>query len=1006
MRSKLFLVLCFCVSFFQLDGAMRLAEPAAEEAAQRSVADILEGIRPEDRAKKLYRLLEGAIRRVSFDGVFECLQASKTVSDFDINFRNVQGKSFLHMVFEGENKDPYDQRKIASLLVESGGIDVDLVDNEGYTVLARICAMGEFFLADTFLSNFNPNPNIPEPTEKNSPLHLVVDYVARERPGASSDLERLTDAFLEKGFDVNARNAAGETVLDKVFDLVTKNKRFASLMEKLLSASQKKQRFLNMVVLFDERHDDVNGAMRSHLVDALKVIDKCCIVVADNVVQDYLRQDYLSDVLRGGVADSTLKVYKHHETVGSLFFILSNEYRKRCILDWKRCLEAHGLKSEIPEDGREELVRGIGDDGKRAWVESEIEEALGFAIYKKTRGGRKILEEADRDFLDSFVDASLTRGKCVPKFESMVVKTTQDAGCAAKTNMYLGGHGGYSSKSFAGVIANLALPDFREFLRVLQENYALGILYVGSCYAGGLHHYEPYIDSKHFGFLKTSFPIFHVGTTGSPTTERVSFKLFFPLLTYWQVGLNVSLKNVLRRILFVSTFDLKNLRFLRPAGQAYFLPINTHPEIVELITHVKAMAPVLEWKLPFTPRPKTKAPRPISIDNQKQYLLISPTVVPVPIKFEVGVRPKSLFISPGSSVNFLEGIDLTDEHFTPDKLLDKKFLFYFFVTSFLRPACEVELMAQKIIVVKKVLYRAAEGEEMQELKNVVFIINPISKTLDQFAVKGTFLHGDKQQSVVLVKQKPEWRIRPIMLSRETITNVFKVLVQAIRSSRYIRYRPSRKLFIKPHMRATERVYPALPGQREYKNLILFINALQEVGFWGDRDVFDFLWEQVKPQVDFAGIENSLLKVIEEAEIGRLEISDPDGNTVLHWAARGGYRRIVEILLEKGADINAKNNETLSRETALLIAIKRGYLDLAKLIIKRGADVTVADTFEKTALVYAQEKAQNAPSDERPAWDELIRLIEQRSGTGRQVAVQPVLPKGRFDPFKARPVLVY
>ncbi|XP_075245681.1 uncharacterized protein LOC142339499 isoform X4 [Convolutriloba macropyga] len=56
---------------------------------------------------------------------------------------------------------------------------------------------------------------------------------------------------------------------------------------------------------------------------------------------------------------------------------------------------------------------------------------------------------------------------------------------------------------------------------------------------------------------------------------------------------------------------------------------------------------------------------------------------------------------------------------------------------------------------------------------------------------------------------------------------------------------------------------------------------------------------------------------------------------LHFAVRGGHYNLAQLLLDKGADVNA---EALEKLTPLHIAARNGDLDMTKLLVKREADV--------------------------------------------------------------------
>lgn len=75
-----------------------------------------------------------------------------------------------------------------------------------------------------------------------------------------------------------------------------------------------------------------------------------------------------------------------------------------------------------------------------------------------------------------------------------------------------------------------------------------------------------------------------------------------------------------------------------------------------------------------------------------------------------------------------------------------------------------------------------------------------------------------------------------------------------------------------------------------------------------------------------------------------------GVTPLYHASRKGWGNIMELLLERGANIDAKSHG----ETALLKVSKKGINDahLAQILLDYGADVNIQDSKGNTALYYA------------------------------------------------------
>mgnify|MGYP000480537135 FL=1 len=72
-------------------------------------------------------------------------------------------------------------------------------------------------------------------------------------------------------------------------------------------------------------------------------------------------------------------------------------------------------------------------------------------------------------------------------------------------------------------------------------------------------------------------------------------------------------------------------------------------------------------------------------------------------------------------------------------------------------------------------------------------------------------------------------------------------------------------------------------------------------------------------------------------------------TPLHYAAIRGHKEIAELLIAKGADVNAKNSVG---QTPLQFAAGYGHKEIAELLIDNGADVNVKDDDGETPLDFA------------------------------------------------------
>ncbi len=172
-------------------------------------------------------------------------------------------------------------------------------------------------------------------------------------------------------------------------------------------------------------------------------------------------------------------------------------------------------------------------------------------------------------------------------------------------------------------------------------------------------------------------------------------------------------------------------------------------------------------------------------------------------------------------------------------------------------------------------------------------------------------------------------------------------------------------------------------QEELKEQNLFLYLLWEIGSFDVNYVFSLsfciecMLLKIAAKNGYTNIVNVLLE--KRADVNERYHS---GNTVLHLAAENGHVDIVKLLLEKGADVNRKNwcdmtplylaAENGHEKTVEFLLAKganvneKGYHDMTPLhfaacnghektvevLIKAGADVNAADQYGETPLDYA------------------------------------------------------
>jgi hypothetical protein len=78
----------------------------------------------------------------------------------------------------------------------------------------------------------------------------------------------------------------------------------------------------------------------------------------------------------------------------------------------------------------------------------------------------------------------------------------------------------------------------------------------------------------------------------------------------------------------------------------------------------------------------------------------------------------------------------------------------------------------------------------------------------------------------------------------------------------------------------------------------------------------------------------------------VEAKDKDGWTALRWAARHGHDGVMRLLLEKGADVEAKDNDgRTALRWAALDGLLHGHEAVVRLLLEKGADVEAKITVD-------------------------------------------------------------
>ena len=115
-----------------------------------------------------------------------------------------------------------------------------------------------------------------------------------------------------------------------------------------------------------------------------------------------------------------------------------------------------------------------------------------------------------------------------------------------------------------------------------------------------------------------------------------------------------------------------------------------------------------------------------------------------------------------------------------------------------------------------------------------------------------------------------------------------------------------------------------------------INKLSDEYFWN-----------IRIQREFWGVNINVKKYKKSYKEIYIDLKSVSKEDLLYYVAKEGYIEVVEILLDRGADIHAWNDNTLG------VAAKNGHIEVVKLLLDRGAHTSV-HAVDDYALRWAAE----------------------------------------------------
>ncbi|KAF9358155.1 hypothetical protein BGX26_002372 [Mortierella sp. AD094] len=135
--------------------------------------------------------------------------------------------------------------------------------------------------------------------------------------------------------------------------------------------------------------------------------------------------------------------------------------------------------------------------------------------------------------------------------------------------------------------------------------------------------------------------------------------------------------------------------------------------------------------------------------------------------------------------------------------------------------------------------------------------------------------------------------------------------------------------------------------------------------------------------NFTRVQTILSKGSVSRGISPANVLDSAGYSALHYASRAGNKEICTLLLNAGADVNAKTPELGA--TPLMRAVQQNHLAVARLLVSYGAGVVERNSDQENIFHLLATAAKNSYNESKnytsfDAFLELAQWLKMKAGS--------------------------